>query len=168
MKTLEQATLASQLPVPTSLDTLLSELRHLNIRLWIEGDRLRYKAAPGALTPELLSQLRDRKVEILDFLKAASLAADPRAANIPVIPRDGDLPLSISQERLWYHHQFEPDSSLNNIITAYKIDGTLDLALLNRAQHAIAQRHEILRTTFPTVKGLPTVQIAPEIGRAHV
>lgn len=161
MKTLEQATLTTQTPVPT-LDTLLSELRQLEIRLWIEGDRLRYKAAPGTLTPELLAQIRDRKAEIVEFLKAASIAADPSAANIPVIPRDGDLPLSISQERLWYHHQFEPDSSLNNIITAYQIDGNLDLDLLNRAQHAIAQRHEILRTTFPTVNGLPTIQIAPE------
>jgi thioesterase domain-containing protein/acyl carrier protein len=162
MTTLEQAILANQQPEPKSLDTLLSELRHLNIRLWTEGDRLRYKAATGTLTPELLAQLRDRKVEIVEFLKAASLAADPSAANIPAIPRDGHLPLSISQERLWYHHQFDPDSSLNNIITAYRINGNLDLELLDRAQHEIAQRHEILRTTFPTVDGMPTIKIAPE------
>lgn len=162
MKTLEQAISVTPLPAPTSLDTLLSELRHLDIRLWVEGDKLRYKAAKGTLAPELLAQLRDRKAEIVEFLKAASLAADPSVATIPVIPRDGNLQLSIAQERLWYHHQFEPDSSLNNIITAYQIDGNLDLTLLDRAQHAIAQRHEILRTTFPTVNGLPTIQIAPE------
>jgi amino acid adenylation domain-containing protein len=162
MKTLEQGALDLKLPKAKPLDALLSELRHLGIQLWVEGDRLRYKAAKDTLTPDLLAQLRDRKVEILEFLQTASLAADPSAATIPVIPRDGNLPLSISQERLWYHHQFEPNSSLNNIITAYRIKGTLDLELLNRAQHEIAQRHEILRTTFPTVDGAPTVAIASE------
>jgi non-ribosomal peptide synthetase component F/thioesterase domain-containing protein/acyl carrier protein len=162
MKTLEQEALDLKLPEAKPLDALLSELRHLGIQLWVEGDRLRYKAAKDALTPELLAQLRDRKAEILEFLQAASLAADPSAATIPVISRDGNLPLSISQERLWYHHQFEPNSSLNNIITAYRIKGTLDLELLNRAQHEVAQRHEILRTTFPTMDGAPTVAIALE------
>lgn len=143
-----------------NLDAFLLELRHLDVRLWVEGDRLRYKAAKNTLTSELLGELRDRKTEILAFLKSASLAADPNAAIIPVIPRDGNLPLSIAQERLWYHHQFEPNSSLNNIITAYRLKGKLDIKLLDRAQHDIVQRHEILRTTFPKIDGKPTVAIA--------
>jgi pimeloyl-ACP methyl ester carboxylesterase len=144
-----------------TLDVLLLELRRLDVKLWVEGDRLRYKAAKNALTPDLLAELRDRKAEILAFLKSASLAADFDAAAIPVVSRDGSLPLSIAQERLWYHHQFEPDSSLNNIITAYRIKGNLDIKLLDRVQHEIVQRHEILRTTFPKVDGKPTVAIAP-------
>lgn len=151
MKILEQKTLGA----------FLAELRHLDIRLWIEGDRLRYKATKDTLTPELLAELRDRKTEILGFLKTASLAAAPNAIAIPIIPRTGDLPLSIAQERLWYHHQFEPDSSLNNIITAFHLKGKLDIDLLDKAQHEIVQRHEILRTTFPKVDGKPTVAIAP-------
>lgn len=144
------------------LESFLAELRGLNVKLWAEGERLRYKAAKDALTPALLSELRDRKTEILEFLHSASLATDVNSLTIPAVSRDIELPLSVSQERLWYQHQFEPNSSLNNIITAYRIQGTLNIEWLHKIQSEIVRRHEILRTTFPRVNGKPTVAIAPE------
>jgi thioesterase domain-containing protein/acyl carrier protein len=144
------------------LDTFLAQLRHLDVKLWAEGERLRYKAAKDALTPVLLAELRDRKTEILEFLHSASLATDVTSLTIPAVSRDLDLPLSVSQERLWYQHQFEPNSSLNNIITAYRIQGSLNIKWLHKIQSEIVRRHEILRTTFPRVNGKPTVAIAPD------
>ena len=52
-----------------SIDEFLSELRRLGVKLWLEGDSLRFKAARGSLNPTLLAQLKARKAEILTFLR---------------------------------------------------------------------------------------------------
>ena len=52
-----------------SIDEFLSELRRLGVKLWLEGDSLRFKAARGSLNPTLLAQLQARKAEILTFLR---------------------------------------------------------------------------------------------------
>ena len=38
---------------------LLSHLRSLDVRLWVDGDRLRYSAPDGVFTPELRTRVRD-------------------------------------------------------------------------------------------------------------
>src|SRR5436853_56789 len=42
-----------------------SYLRSLDVKLWIEADRLRYSAPSGVMTSELLKQLAARKQEIV-------------------------------------------------------------------------------------------------------
>lgn len=49
-------------------DTLLAELESLGVRLEVDGDRLRYDAPRGAMTPELLTRLREAKHHLLDAL----------------------------------------------------------------------------------------------------
>ena len=51
-----------------TLDELLSELRQRDVKLWLEGERLRYRAAKDSLTPELLTELKTQKAEIINFL----------------------------------------------------------------------------------------------------
>ena len=65
-------------------------------------------------------------------------------------PRDGALPLSFAQQRLWFLDQLEPGSAAYNIPTAVRLTGALDLAALQRSLDAIVRRHEALRTTFAT------------------
>ncbi len=66
---------------------LLTLLRSRNIQVWVEGERLRCSAPAGTLGPELRAELRERKEEILEFLRAAgSLAAQPRAI-VPLQPQ---------------------------------------------------------------------------------
>ncbi len=47
----------------------------LDIKLWIEGDRLRVNAPKGALMPELRDELARRKPAIIDWLQAAQSPA---------------------------------------------------------------------------------------------
>jgi len=81
----------------------------------------------------------------------------------PVVPteREGALPLSFAQERLWFLDRLEPGSSTYNIPVAWRLVGALDEAALERALGEIVRRHESLRTTFTEVGGSPVQVVAP-------
>lgn len=144
-----------------NIDQLLLELSHRKIKLWLEGDRLRYKAPKDALTPELLSQVKEHKGEIITFLRSATNNPGTQIPPIVAIDRNGNLPLSFAQQRFWFLHQFEPDSSSNNMPVVVRITGLLNVDALERSLSELVRRHEVLRTTFPCVKGHSQLVIAP-------
>ncbi|HYO14852.1 MAG TPA: amino acid adenylation domain-containing protein, partial [Thermoanaerobaculia bacterium] len=63
-------------------------------------------------------------------------------------PRDGRLPLSFSQERLWLLDQIEPGGTAYNVPAGLRLLGALRPDVLARTFGEIARRHEVLRTTF--------------------
>jgi hypothetical protein len=63
---------------------LLADLAGKDIKVWVEGDRLRCNAPAGALTPEFRDQLRDRKSEIIGFLNMATAAVRQQPAIVPL------------------------------------------------------------------------------------
>jgi amino acid adenylation domain-containing protein len=63
-------------------------------------------------------------------------------------PRDGALPLSFAQERLWFLDRLEPGSAAYNISDALRLDGALDVPALERTLSEVVRRHEALRTSF--------------------
>ncbi|MEO7417195.1 MAG: condensation domain-containing protein, partial [Thermoanaerobaculia bacterium] len=82
-------------------------------------------------------------------------------ARIEPAPRTGPLPLSFSQERLWFLDQLDPGGAAYNIAAAVELAGPLDVAALGGALAEVARRHEALRTTFPSHGGEPYQAIAP-------
>ena len=88
-------------------------------------------------------------------------AAD-RVLDIPVISREGELPLSFAQQRLWFLDQLEPESPFYNIAGAYRIQGELNLTWLQDSIDVMVQRHEVLRTGFESVGGKAVLEILPE------
>ncbi|HEX3130209.1 MAG TPA: amino acid adenylation domain-containing protein, partial [Thermoanaerobaculia bacterium] len=92
------------------------------------------------------------------LIEAASGPADP---GIPVLPRTVDLPLSFSQERLWFLYRLDPDSAAYNMPAALRLEGTLDVPALVSSLETIMRRHETLRTVFPSVDGRPVQRISP-------
>ncbi|ALG07358.1 non-ribosomal peptide synthetase [Kibdelosporangium phytohabitans] len=83
---------------------------------------------------------------------AAGIAREASAA-IPVRPRDGALPLSYAQQRLWFLNEFEPESTEYVTPLAVRLRGELDADVLSRALNRLVDRHESLRTTFGSVDG---------------
>lgn len=78
--------------------TLLSDLRRRGVELTAEGDRLRYRAARGVLSPELLADLRSNKKELLaeltqcrDSASSAVLESGVPAAFLVDSPRYGEV-----------------------------------------------------------------------------
>src|SRR5205807_224582 len=76
--------------------------------------------------------------------------------------REGELPLSFAQQRLWFLDQLEPGSAAYNMPGAVLIEGLLDVEALHRALVEIVQRHESLRTRFVGTGGEPRQIIDPE------
>ncbi len=72
----------------------------------------------------------------------------PETPPLIAIPREGNLPLSLAQQRLWFLDQLEPESAFYNISRAIRLKGALDYQALRRAITEIVHRHESLRTSF--------------------
>ena len=82
------------------------------MKLWVEGDRLRLSAPKNALSDELQAELVRRKGEIVAYLRAAGVRDLPP---LTAAPRDGELPLSFAQQRLWFLDQLDPESVAYNL-----------------------------------------------------
>ena len=143
---------------------LLSTLRDAGITLWAEGDRIRYTAPKGALSPETRDELSRRKAEILRLLEEAVLPIQPP---LRPVPRDNPLPLSFAQQRLWFLDQLVPGNSFYNAFVPLPILWPVNVQFLERCLSDIVRRHETLRTTFPTVDGRP-VQLIAESGALKI
>ncbi|MGF1937144.1 MAG: amino acid adenylation domain-containing protein [Nostoc sp. ChiQUE02] len=139
----------------------LSYLNSLDIKIWLEEEKLRYHAPKGAMTIEIKQEIGTKKPEILAFLKEAKTPFSSVESAIIPVARDKDLPLSFAQQRLWFLHQLSPDSHSYNMLEALRLDGSPNIAALSQSLNELVRRHEILRTSFPTVDGKPIQLIAP-------
>jgi len=131
-----------------SLDELLRELRSRDVRLWREGDKLRYDGPRGSVTPALLGWIRSHRAGLLGFLAAAADTGSPSAN--PIGPRTPGVPApaSFAQRRLWFLSRLDPDDTSYHLPLACWIEGPLDVPALRRALETVATRHEILRSTL--------------------
>lgn len=140
----------------------LTKLRSRGIRLWLEDDNLRYHAPKGAMTKELLTEISERKDEIIHFFRRTRM--ELRANEDPVTPvlRDEKcrIPLTYSQQSMWVYDQLVKGNAAFNIFNAVKVTGVLDKNTVERALKKLINRHEALRTTFKNVDGKPVQVIS--------
>ena len=122
----------------TTLD-LLSHLRHLDVQLWLDGERLRFSAPPGAVSAELRIELAARKHELLAILRGRASGAAPLALEATL--RLSEAPASFAQQRLWFLDQLLPGNPVYVIPFALRLRGPLDSAALERAIAEIVRRH---------------------------
>jgi amino acid adenylation domain-containing protein len=142
----------------TSLIQFLSDLRSLGVLLSLDGERLTVNAPKGALTAEIRSQLADRKQEILAFLRES---ASPKAS-VDEHGVSSDLPLSRSQQRLWFLAQLNPDDPVYNIVITLRLDGELNQNAMEHSLRALVDRHESLRTAFYDKGGKPLARVVDQ------
>ncbi|MET8091481.1 amino acid adenylation domain-containing protein [Micromonospora sp. NPDC005220] len=88
----------------------------------------------------------------LDGTAARRRALEPRT-------RPAELPLSLTQQRLWLVNRLQGPSGAYNMGLALRLTGRLDRAALAAAVHDVLERHESLRTTFPETDGTPRQHI---------
>lgn len=109
----------------------------------------------AALAPEqraLFEKLREKQ-------RKTARVHQPPPPILPV-PRDRDLPLSFSQQRLWLLDQIEPGNPAYNMPLALRLVGEIEPRLLKWIFSEIVRRHESLRTTFVSREDGPVQVIA--------
>jgi amino acid adenylation domain-containing protein len=88
---------------------------------------------------------------------------DTRLQRIDAADRGAALRLSFAQQRLWFITQLDPEASTAyHIPVAMDLNGTLDRSALQSALDRIVSRHEVLRTRFRNVEGVPVQHIVPD------
>ncbi len=85
--------------------------------------------------------------------QAPPLEPQLQSAVIPRIAREGLLPVSFTQERIYFIQQLAPKSSAYQFQATLRFSGDLHLPALQQSLDEIVQRHEIFRTTYPAVNG---------------
>jgi len=82
---------------------------------------------------------------------------------VKAIPHGDSLPLTVYQERIWLLAQRAEQHPIYNLPMVFRLQGSLNIALLEKAINQVIKRHESLRTIFAVVNGLPRQQILPEL-----
>uniref|UniRef100_UPI00068B5399 non-ribosomal peptide synthetase n=1 Tax=Andreprevotia chitinilytica TaxID=396808 RepID=UPI00068B5399 len=91
----------------------------------------------------------------------AAQAAQTDAAPIPLADRSQPLPLSWSQQRLWFLDQLDTNAgAAYHLPIALRLRGQLDITALRAALDQLIARHDSLRTTFTPTDGEPVQHIA--------
>nr|WP_255705659.1 non-ribosomal peptide synthase/polyketide synthase [Xenorhabdus sp. PB61.4] len=75
------------------------------------------------------------------------------------ISREGKLPLSFAQQRLWFLAQLDGVSETYHIPLMLHLRGRLDITAWQQALNAVFARHDALRTVFVSVDGQPQVRL---------
>ena len=80
---------------------------------------------------------------------------------IPARSLEGPALLSFEQEQLWCLAQLIPDSAVYNGSLTIGLKGSLDVTAFEQGLNEFINRHQIWRTSFPTVDGQPVQVIHP-------
>ena len=111
-----------------------------------------------------LKEISSSKLTVIDLFKNPTInTLAPIIELIPVtetlesqsiqpISRQLKLPLSFSQQRLWFLDQLE-QSAAYNMASSTALHGDLNLNALERTFIEIIRRHEVLRTSFQMIDG---------------
>ncbi|MBV8882777.1 MAG: AMP-binding protein, partial [Chroococcidiopsidaceae cyanobacterium CP_BM_RX_35] len=135
-----------------NLVEFIQKLSAKNVELWVNGGKLRYRGPQDVLTPALLTEIKRYKEEIIPLLQRIETT---KTYPLYPIARDGQIPLSFAQARLWFLQQVEVDNGFYNIPTARRLEGRLNIAALEYSFNHIIKRHEALRTNFIKVDEQP-------------
>ena len=115
------------------MKVFLNEIKAQGILVTFEEEKLKIKAAKGAMTPEIMAALKEKKAALIDYFESGV---------------GKTYPLSFSQERLWFLDQYEENSNTYHMPGLLRFNGKLDREVLKQTLAQIVKRHEVLRSNF--------------------
>ncbi|MEM1290630.1 MAG: amino acid adenylation domain-containing protein [Cyanobacteria bacterium P01_H01_bin.162] len=83
----------------------------------------------------------------------------PQTASITPRANPEQAPLSFAQQRLWFVQQLEPDNTAYNVASVLRLQGDLNVSVLEQTLNALVERHETLRTRFETTADNQPIQV---------
>jgi acyl carrier protein len=109
---------------------------------------------------------RPKLIDIYERPRVADFAAliGPGPAGLPAIMPQDELVMSFGQERMWFHHQLDEDTTLYNLPMVSHVHGPIDVDAVRGMWEDLARRHEVLRSNFVEVDGAPVLRIRQDLG----
>ncbi|MFH6945822.1 non-ribosomal peptide synthase/polyketide synthase [Flavobacterium sp. FlaQc-49] len=121
--------------------------------------------ANSEIDPELILEIRENKAGIIKYLEGLENEDTVGELLKKITPHTKDdaarIPLSFSQERLWFLDQLQ-GSSEYHIPIALRLEGELDVLILEQTLQTIVSRHEVLRTMLLSEDGLGYQEVISE------
>ncbi|MEM1170262.1 MAG: amino acid adenylation domain-containing protein [Cyanobacteria bacterium P01_H01_bin.35] len=165
---------ANFVPPQTSDQKLLAAIYGEVLRLKKVGihDNFFELGGHSLLATQVISRLRETfavGISLRNIFEAPTVAKleaqlnriRNRKEQLPVAPAIGkgtreELPLSFAQERLWFLYQLQEwNKSTYNLSCVLQLMGELNIDALKGALREIICRHQVLRTQFQLVDGMP-------------
>ena len=156
-------------PIEEALAALWAQVLEVE-RVGIDDDFFQC-GGDSILATQLLSRIREATHVELSFRHffetptvagvAKRIAATLQTPAMPQpppphsVPRDGPLPLSYAQQRLWFLEQLGLSRHAYHLCETIRLCGPLQVAALEQSLQEVVRRHEVLRTTFTNVAGQP-------------
>ncbi|NEQ06321.1 MAG: SDR family NAD(P)-dependent oxidoreductase, partial [Moorea sp. SIO4E2] len=134
---------------------------------------LKINAPKGALTAEIRDIISQNKTELLRLIQQKSHNFSAQSIPLISVNRNEHFTLSYQQERLWSVNQLIPDSAALNISQTIRLEGLIDIQVLQESLNKIVSRHEIIRTSFALKEGslvqvpIPELDISISVENYH-
>ncbi|MFL0809494.1 MAG: amino acid adenylation domain-containing protein [Agarilytica sp.] len=129
-----------------TVKNLIKRLAELGASLSLEDGKLKLHAKKGSIDGDLQSEIKNNKAAIIELLTKAK--GESELPTIKPVDRTQVLPLSYSQQRLWFLDQLEGASATYNIPSAIFLYGEIKEEKIEECIQHIINRHEILRTIY--------------------
>src|SRR6185369_7009781 len=96
-------------------------------------------SSPASAQPTGLSTAKQALLS--KWLRGGGAGGGNAEKTIPRRQRNGPVPLSLEQQRLWFFDQLEPGSPLYHMPIASRLRGALDTNALQQAMDMVVARH---------------------------
>ena len=139
------------------IDEFITGLRkNHDIIISVQGNELKVKASKESLTEEIVTEIKQRKSDILHFFKHLNLR---KPQTIQPAGTKEYYKLSSVQKRLFFLYKMDKSSLAYNMPQIVCLKGNLDKNKLKEVFEDLIFRHESLRTQFVERDGGPVQKI---------
>ncbi|MFD2943644.1 non-ribosomal peptide synthetase, partial [Flavobacterium notoginsengisoli] len=126
------------------------------IKLVLKDGSLSIKSN-AEINPNLISEIKENKDLIISYLESLEKEDTRNELLEKIVSQKNDqrsrIPLSFSQERLWFLDQLQ-GSTEYHIPVVLRLQGSLDVSILEQTLQGIVSRHEVLRTLLLSEEGI--------------
>jgi amino acid adenylation domain-containing protein len=144
-----------------TVDSIISRLRSENIRISLDGDKLKIKSA-AVIGTDTVALLKEHKQLLVDYLRG-----NDNYTSIPAAQAKPYYAVSSPQKRLYILQQLDPTATGYNMPMRIELDKNVTKEKLAVAFQQLIARHESLRTSFELVDGQP-MQLIHEQARLEI
>lgn len=144
---------------------LIQTLQESGVKIGLsETHQLVVRGAKDALTSDMKAALKANKHLLIEWLQANQGNGETEQESpINVLEnRQGIYPMSFSQKRLWFIDKLQGQNAVFNLPATFRLQGQIQLPLIQQALQQLMQRHESIRTLFFEQGGEPVQYVLPQ------